>query len=139
MSRLRCSLVFSISQRALRCSPRCFQHPRAYASGSRTPSNLLGHQLDRRLGKDASQSIPPASVGPFPSQPLNLRGSREIPVKPWNQLTKGGKGVGLHFDAVGTQTKTLEHSPPNNRKSIESHSHYFRSYAFCGACLRTRY
>jgi len=97
MSRLRCSLVFSITRRPLWCPQLHHVYARTYATNNESASNILGRQIERGMGKDTSGT--PSSVGPFPLgvQPLNLRTSREPPVKPWNQLTKGGKGVALRF------------------------------------------
>jgi len=99
MSRLRCSLVFSITKRPLRCPQLHLVYARTYAASNESASNILERQIERGMGKDTSGT--PSSVGPFPLgvQPLNLRSSRETPVKPWNQLTTGGKGVALHFRA----------------------------------------
>jgi hypothetical protein len=137
MSRLRCSLVFSISKPPLRCPPPYLVYARTYVSRNEATSNL-GRQLERGLGKDTSPAAP-GSVGPFPLgvQPLNLRSSREPPVKPWNQLTTGGKGIVLYFRAlcIGAQADAFGYSVSNNSTGIESHSYSFRSYTIRSASL----
>lgn len=88
------SLFASSAHRVFRRHPVSLLCSRNLATQKSSTSNLLSQQLDRARGKDAPNSGAPNSVGPFPLgvSPLKMRSSRDAPVKPWDQLTPGGKG-----------------------------------------------
>lgn len=89
------SVLACTSRRALGYRQINLIHTRAYATHNETASSLLSQQLERGRGRDAPSSAGPSSVGPFPLgvQPLGLRSARKPAVKPWDQLTPGGKGT----------------------------------------------